>query len=678
MTTLEDTQTKLQSILQSKCGACHICCTLLVSCRGKRVNILQLQANENKDGSNIQDENENHSYCQICLGICSTANTSFNFLIDVENAIRDAVIPYSGNKSSQKQKLEMKFHSDAPTLSLPSDLFVRAYAALSYLEHNHDDLISDLSYSPWNSMTKTEDYMIQIKEIIKSRLRSIIMSNSTIDHEENPSEKIPNLPNDEGTINIHIILQSSAILPPSHYFPVDLYPPPKKERKRFRGEDPTSKQGGSASVNLEKRIQKQLMLRMEKKQRSNENDNDSQSGLLPVPLSLMQRAIKALENTSKQQNTKDLEEWLINQVTNSKKNGRSHAFQIHVAAWRQPFYIKGRYSKNRRDVSQSPFYVMETIDNTLTSTDTEKDGTDQHQPNKKKTVMVRKGVTSVEEQICSVVSELACGGISTLNNYDSDDERKNDSSRGKIVYGMCKFHGSGREDVDVRMLGTGRPFVLEIIDAYNLPTSQTLLSAAQHLMKTNEPIYGVGIVDSKLSFGNAKNFSGLQSETENKVKHYGCMCWSERIIPSQEFLDFKLSHAHISADVKNDKNSNEETYNMSKRLAISRKHPLKLIQATPIRVLHRRSAANRTRYIVSMKSKRINDHWFQLWVSTSAGTYVKEFVRGDLGRTTPSIASMLSDGESTMKKVDILQLDVMGIEDSGFISPHEENDIEDV
>ena len=26
----------------------------------------------------------------------------------------------------------------------------------------------------------------------------------------------------------------------------------------------------------------------------------------------------------------------------------------------------------------------------------------------------------------------------------------------------AKFHGAGREDIDVKMLGTGRPFVLEI------------------------------------------------------------------------------------------------------------------------------------------------------------------------------------------------------------------------
>lgn len=42
----------------------------------------------------------------------------------------------------------------------------------------------------------------------------------------------------------------------------------------------------------------------------------------------------------------------------------------------------------------------------------------------------------------------------------------------------------------------------------------------------------------------------------------------------------------------------------------------------------------------------------------SAGTYIKEFVHGDLGRTVPSVGSLL-DSEA-----DILQLDVTNVYDS--------------
>ena len=48
----------------------------------------------------------------------------------------------------------------------------------------------------------------------------------------------------------------------------------------------------------------------------------------------------------------------------------------------------------------------------------------------------------------------------------------------------------------------------------------------------------------------------------------------------------------------------------------------------------------------------VSKHSAILEVWASAGTYIKEFVHGDLGRTTPNVGSLLG------KEVDILQLDV--------------------
>lgn len=60
----------------------------------------------------------------------------------------------------------------------------------------------------------------------------------------------------------------------------------------------------------------------------------------------------------------------------------------------------------------------------------------------------------------------------------------------------------------------------------------------------------------------------------------------------------------------------------------------------------------REKLIYKLKAEYINPHYFVLHVLGSAGTYIKEFVHGDLGRTVPSIGSIL-DSEA-----DILQLDV--------------------
>lgn len=38
-----------------------------------------------------------------------------------------------------------------------------------------------------------------------------------------------------------------------------------------------------------------------------------------------------------------------------------------------------------------------------------------------------------------------------------------------------KFHSGGREDIDVRMLGNGRPFVLELVDPHRVTKDEALL-----------------------------------------------------------------------------------------------------------------------------------------------------------------------------------------------------------
>ena len=79
---------------------------------------------------------------------------------------------------------------------------------------------------------------------------------------------------------------------------------------------------------------------------------------------------------------------------------------------------------------------------------------------------------------------------------------------------------------------------------------------------------------------------------------------------------------------------------------------LKVAQTTPIRVAHRRTGMVREKVIHSMSSRWVSDRIFLLDLDTSAGTYIKKFVHGDLGRTSPNVGSLLG------KPVDILQLDV--------------------
>jgi tRNA pseudouridine synthase 10 len=105
---------------------------------------------------------------------------------------------------------------------------------------------------------------------------------------------------------------------------------------------------------------------------------------------------------------------------------------------------------------------------------------------------------------------------------------------------------------------------------------------------------------------------------------------------------------------------------------LNRSEEFVIDQRTPIRVLHRRSSAVRKKTIHSMQCKYVSPHYLVLDLVTQAGTYVKELVHGDMGRTgthffkfellilliaiVPCIASML-DCEA-----DLLRLDCQEIE----------------
>ncbi|KAJ1490712.1 hypothetical protein T484DRAFT_1934619 [Baffinella frigidus] len=213
--------------------------------------------------------------------------------------------------------------------------------------------------------------------------------------------------------------------------------------------------------------------------------------------------------------------------------------------------------------------------------------------------------------------------------------------------GECKFMGSGREDVDVRMLGEGRPFYIELVDAKTLPSNPHLpppapeaaasrpgatpgegkergvytqieaaINASTSLIQVNR-VRAVGRSYIQL----------IKSSGETKRKFYRALVWT-----SKEVSPARIAEINAMAT------------------------PFPIDQDTPVRVLHRRSLATRVRHIHSIKCTVVNPRFLLLDLQTEAGTYVKEFVHGDLGRTRPSLGSLLHCD------ADILQLDVDQVE----------------
>ncbi|GET86664.1 hypothetical protein, conserved [Leishmania tarentolae] len=193
-------------------------------------------------------------------------------------------------------------------------------------------------------------------------------------------------------------------------------------------------------------------------------------------------------------------------------------------------------------------------------------------------------------------------------------------------YNRYKFHSAGREDVDVRMLGEGRPFVLELISPIRERFTEDDLRRLEASICSS---YEGSVEVRQLRRTDADITVRLARHSESKVKRYCCVIWSSRAI------DDVATDPHV------------RTIHAMKDLHIQQK--------TPLRVLHRRSLHRRPRLIHSMRLTPLNTHWFLLDLETQAGTYVKEFVHGDMGRTTPHLGMLLN------ARTDIIQLDVVGM-----------------
>jgi len=78
-------------------------------------------------------------------------------------------------------------------------------------------------------------------------------------------------------------------------------------------------------------------------------------------------------------------------------------------------------------------------------------------------------------------------------------------------------------------------------------------------------------------------------------------------------------------------------------------------QRTPTRVLNRRPNRLRRRRVRAVEWRRLSPRRLELTLRAHAGTYIKELVNGDGGRTRPSVADVLGAGAAC------IELDVTAI-----------------
>lgn len=150
-----------------------------------------------------------------------------------------------------------------------------------------------------------------------------------------------------------------------------------------------------------------------------------------------------------------------------------------------------------------------------------------------------------------------------------------------------KFSSSGREDVDVRCLGKGRPFYIEYLNPKKTKFTFDEFRSMENEINENPliDVTDLQLVSKYARFARNRTFSNsnyFRDELQNvkegeevKTKEYEAVCICDKTV-TEEML--KKINEHDSVDLE---------------------------QETPIRVLHRRPLAVRKKTIHEMHAEKI-------------------------------------------------------------------------
>ena len=180
------------------------------------------------------------------------------------------------------------------------------------------------------------------------------------------------------------------------------------------------------------------------------------------------------------------------------------------------------------------------------------------------------------------------------------------------------FHGSGREDIDARMLGNGRPFILEIKN----PKKRNI------------------------------DLAVLEKETNNTLKdtiEISCLRFSDRDeIARIKAAEFRKTYRVILEA--------SQPLNKEKLIKVAQSLQGKLIkQLTPTRVAHRRANKVRERLIYNCTIESVEGIIASLTLETESGTYVKEFISGDDEKTQPNLSELIGI-PCKVKELDVIEV----------------------
>jgi len=199
--------------------------------------------------------------------------------------------------------------------------------------------------------------------------------------------------------------------------------------------------------------------------------------------------------------------------------------------------------------------------------------------------------------------------------YESVEERIGEPFKEAARADDYVMHASGREDVDATN-SAGRPFIMELKNPK--ARGPHLTTVAKKIAAGKE----VSVADLRFVH---RSFSEIVTES-----HFD-----------------KTYEAEVQFEKELDEDS------IAKILSLNGKT---ILQKTPKRVAHRRANLVRHRKVKSIEVKDAKGNHATIVIKAEAGTYIKELISSDDGRTNPSITGLLGF-KAECKKLDVSDID---------------------
>ena len=179
------------------------------------------------------------------------------------------------------------------------------------------------------------------------------------------------------------------------------------------------------------------------------------------------------------------------------------------------------------------------------------------------------------------------------------------------------FHGAGREDIDARMLGSGRPFIVEAVRPRIRKIDLALLERE------------------------------ICRQAEGKVEITGLSWADSSMVERLKEAAFEKTYSalvRLGGEV-----SEEKLKSVLKELEGS------IDQRTPTRVSHRRADKLRVRRVHRADLIEMAGKMVRIEIRGDSGLYIKELISGDGGRTSPNLAEALKV-DAIVEELDVIDV----------------------